>query len=120
MALHSEVGIEEDVVAEFRKRNNLSEIPYKDIAEFCERSHIRRLMIFGAWTRDVYELADNDTYIVFKDGHEQKAKSERLYALQDELRNILGVDVCLKTRAELTSWMLVSLYDTGMIYDATE
>ena len=120
MVIHSEVGIIEDVVAEFCKRNKLTDIPHKDIAEFCEHNHIRRLMIFGAWTRDVYELADNDTYIVFEDGHEQKAKSKRLYALQNELRNILGVDVCLKTRAELTSWMLVSLYDKGLIYDATE
>ena len=30
MALHSEVGIEEDVVAEFCKRNNLSDIPHKE------------------------------------------------------------------------------------------
>lgn len=117
MSLHSEVGIEEDVVEEFCKRNNLSEIPHKNIEDFCERNHIRTLMIFGAWTRDVYELADNDMYIIFKDGHGEKAKSKRIYALQDELRNILSVDVCLKTRSELTSWMLVSLYDTGMIYD---
>ena len=120
MALHSEVGIVENVVEEFCKRNKLTAIPHKDIAMFCERNHIRRLMVFGAWTRDVYELADNDMYIVFKDGYEQKAKSKCLYALQDELRNILSVDVCLKTRAELSNWMMVSLYDKGLIYDAAE
>ena len=120
MAIHSEVGIEEDVVAEFCERNNLSDIPHKDIARFCERNHVRSLMVFGAWTRDVYELEDNDMYIVFKDGYGEEAKSKRVYALQDELRNILSVDVCLKTRSELTSWMLVSLYDTGIIYDAAE
>ena len=120
MALHSEVGVVEDVVADFCKRNSLSGIPHEDIARFCERNHIRRLMVFGAWTREVYELEDNDMYIVFKDGCGQEAKSEHLFALQDELRNILGADVCLKTRSELTSWMLVSLYDKGLIYDATE
>ena len=84
MALHSEVGVVED--AEFCKRNSL-----RHIARFCERNHIRRLMVFGAWTREVYEL-DNDMYIVFKDGCGQEAKSEHLFALQDELRNILGAE----------------------------
>ena len=120
MALHSEVGIEEDVVAEFCERNNLKDVPHKNVAMFCERNHIQRLMVFGAWTRDVYELEDNDMHIVFEDGYGEEAKSKRIYALQDELRNILGVDVCLKTRSELSNWMMVSLYDKGLIYDATE
>ncbi len=90
------------------------------ITEFCERNHIRRLMMFGEETRDTFDLGENDMYIVFKDGHEQEAKSKHIYALQAELRNILGIDVCLKTRAELTAWMLVSLYDTEMIYDTAE
>ena len=79
MAVHSEVGVVEDVVAEFCKRNNLSDISHKDIAKFCERNHIRRLMVFGAWTRDVYELEDNDIYVVFKDGYGQGAKSKTSY-----------------------------------------
>ena len=58
------------------------------ITEFCERNHIRRLMMFGEETRDTFDLGENDMYIVFKDGHEQEAKSKHIYALQAELRNI--------------------------------
>lgn len=94
--------------------------PQEVITEFCERNHIRRLMAFGAETRENFNLGDNDMYIVFKDGYEQEAKSNRIYALQNELKEILGREVCLKTRAELTNWLLVSLYDKELIYDATE
>ncbi len=87
------------------------------IAKFCELHHIRRLMAFEAETRDIYELGDSDIYVSFKHGHEQEAKSKKLHAMQDELKEILGMDVRLKTRAELSNWLLVSSYGKELIYD---
>ena len=112
----SEPAIKEDAVAEFRRRNYLTILPKKAIAEFCKRNHINRLATFDADSRDIHSLDDDDLYVSFKYGHEQMPKSKRLYAIQDELRESLGVKVCLKTRHELSSWPIVAFLPTELLY----
>ena len=116
MALHSEVGIPEDAVAEFCKRNNLSDIPHKDIARFCERNHIKTLATFDADTRERHNIGGNDLYASFERGYEHKPKSGKLCAMQDELSEVLGVSVRLKTRHELSNWIIVAFFPTELLY----
>ena len=119
MTMPSEPAIKENAVIEFCERNGLDGIPKQAIAEFCRRNHIKRLAIFDADTRDMHDLDDNDMYVSFKHGHEQEPKSKKLHAMQDELREILGVEVRLKTRHELSNWLLVAFYPTELLYRDT-
>lgn len=114
--LQSELGIPEDAVAEFCRRNDLACLPKKAIAEFCRRSHIVTLATFDTDTRDRHNLGGNDLYVSFKHGYEQEPKSIKLCVLQDELSEILGTGVCLKTRHELSSWIIVAFFPTELLY----
>ena len=116
MALQSELGIPENAVAEFCKRNNLIELPWEEIAEFCRRNHIVTLATFDNDTRDRHSIGGNDLYASFKREYEQKPKSRKLCAMQDELSEILGVSVRLKTRHELSNWILVAFFPTELLY----
>lgn len=114
--LQSELGIPENAVAKFCERNNLTELPWEEIAEFCRRNHIKTLATFDDDTRDRHNIGGNDLYASFKREYEQKPKSRKLYAMQDELSEVLGVSVCLKTRHELSNWILVAFYPTELLY----
>ena len=105
-----------DAVGEFCRRNAISELPKEAIADFCRRHHIRLMATFDAEQRDIFHLGDNDIYVNFKREHERRSASE-LNAMRDELRDILGVEICLKIREQMSNWLLVALYRTELIYD---
>ena len=105
-----------DAVGEFCRRNDISELPRDAIADFCRCHRIRTLATFAEITRDIFELGDNDIYVDFKNRDERRSASE-LNAMQDELRDILGVEICLKTGEQMSNWLLVALYRTELLYD---
>jgi predicted nucleotidyltransferase len=46
------------------------DIPQEEIAEFCQRHHIRRLALFGSVLRDDFAPgSDVDMLVEFEDGH---------------------------------------------------
>ena len=105
-----------DAVGEFCQRNDISEMPKDAIADFCRRHRIRALATFAEITRDIFELGDNDIYVDFKNRDECRSASD-LNAMRDELRDILGVKICLKTGEQMSNWLLVALYRTELLYD---
>ena len=113
--LQSELGIE-NAVAEFCKRNNLTELPWEEIAEFCRRNHITTLATFDNDTRNRHSIGGSDLYASFKREYEQQPKSRKLCAMQDELSEVLGVSVRLRTRHELSNWILVAFFPTELLY----
>lgn len=116
MTLRHETLPPPDAVAEFCRRNDIGEMPKDAIANFCRRHRIRALATFADVTRDIFELGDNDIYVDFKNKHERYSTSD-LNAMQDELRDILGVEICLKTGEQMSNWLLVALYRTELLYD---
>ena len=79
--LQSELGIPENAVAEFSERNNLTELPWEEITEFCRRNHIKTLVSFDADTRERHNIGGNGLYASFKREYEQKPKSRKLRSL---------------------------------------
>jgi len=116
MTIRHETQPPPDAVAEFCRRNAISEMPRDAIADFCRRHRIRTLATFADVTRDIFELGDNDIYVDFKNRDERRPES-KLNAMQDELRDILGVEICLKIRDQMSAWLLVALYHTELLYD---
>lgn len=116
MTIRHETQPPPDAVAEFCRRNAISEMPRDAIADFCRRHHIRALATFAEITRDIFELGDNDIYVDFKNRDKRRSASE-LNAMRDELRDILGVEICLKTGDQMSNWLLVALYRTELLYD---
>ncbi len=104
-----------DAVGEFCQRNDISEMPKDAIADFCRRHHIRALATFAEITRDIFELGDNDIYVDFKNRDERRSASE-LNAMRDELRDILGVEICLKIGEQMSNWLVVAFYSTQLMY----
>lgn len=66
MSLRYETQPPPDAVAEFCRRNHISEMPKDAIADFCRSHHIRLMATFDAELRDIFNLGDNDIYADFK------------------------------------------------------
>ncbi len=70
-------------------------IPQDEIAEFCQRHHIRRLALFGSVLRDDFDPdSDVDVLVGFIPGH---VPGFSFFAMQDELSGLLGRRVELHT-----------------------
>jgi hypothetical protein len=70
-------------------------IPSNDIAEFCQRHHIRRLALFGSVLRaDFRPDSDVDVLVEFEPG---ARTGFRFAGMQAELARILARDVHLLT-----------------------
>ena len=115
MTIRHETQPPPDAVAEFCRRNAISEMPKDAIADFCRRHRIRLMATFDAEHRDIFHLGDNDIYVDFKRGYKSRSASE-LNAMQDELRDILGVEICLKTGEQMSNWLVVAFYPTQLMY----
>lgn len=64
-------------------------LPRKKIEAFCRKHHIRRLSLFGSVLRDDFSPdSDVDILVHFEPGH--TPSFFRLFAMQDELSEILG------------------------------
>ena len=78
------------------------EVPSEQIAEFCRRNHIRRLALFGSVLRDDFTPAsDVDILVEFKPG---KTPGFAFFGMQDELSDLLGRRVDLRTPSELSKY----------------
>lgn len=68
--------------------NRSVSIPKDKIADFCRRSHIRRLSLFGSVLRDDFGPdSDVDVLVEFEPGH---TPGYEFFAMEDELAGIVG------------------------------
>lgn len=78
------------------------EIPREQIADFCRHHHIRRLALFGSVLRDDFTPAsDVDILVEFKP---DKTPGFAFFGMQDELSDLLGRRVDLRTPNELSKY----------------
>ena len=72
-------------------------IPSGQLADFCRRHHIRKLMLFGSVLRsDFGPESDVDLMVTVAD--DARCSLFDMVRMQDELRDMLGRDVDLVTR----------------------
>jgi predicted nucleotidyltransferase len=77
-------------------------VPRERIADFCRRHHVRRLAFFGSVLRDDFRPeSDVDMLVEFEPG---KTPGLAFFGMQDELSEILGRTVDLKTPNELSKY----------------
>ena len=82
--------------------NRSISIPKDKIADFCRRSHIRRLSLFGSVLRDDFGPdSDVDVLVEFEPGH---TPGFEFVSLENELTRIIGRKVDLQTPASLSRY----------------
>jgi predicted nucleotidyltransferase len=70
-------------------------IPQTEIIDFCQRHHIRKMMLFGSVLSDDFApTSDIDVLVEFEPGH---APGWEFVAMQDELTMLLGHQADLNT-----------------------
>ena len=71
-------------------------IPHKEIREFCERHHIRKLALFGSVLREDFRPdSDIDVLVEFEEGH--VPGFIKLAGMEIELAGIVGHKVDMNT-----------------------
>lgn len=71
------------------------QLPSRDLAEFCERNHITRVLFFGSVLREDFRPeSDIDVLIEFEPGHIPGLK---FFRMEQELSKILNRRVDLNT-----------------------
>lgn len=79
-------------------------IPQQALAEFCRRHGIRRLALFGSVLRDDFTPeSDVDVLVEFEPG---RTPGFAFFGLQDDLSNMLGRRVDLKTPQCLSKYFV--------------
>ena len=77
-------------------------VPDAEIADFCERHHIRKLSFFGSVLRDDFgPESDIDVLVEFEPDH---IPGLAFFGMQDELSEILGHKVDLHTPGFLSKY----------------
>ena len=77
-------------------------IPKEKIADFCRRSHICRLSVFGSALRDDFAPdSDVDVLVEFEKGYEP---GFAFFSMQDELSEIIGRKIDLNTPGFLSRY----------------
>jgi predicted nucleotidyltransferase len=91
-------------------------IPHDQIAEYCRRSHIRKLSLFGSVLRDDFRPdSDVDVLVEFEEGH---TPGFAFIDLQDRLSDLLGRRVDLNTPEHLSRYFRDEvLAHAQVIYD---
>jgi uncharacterized protein len=76
------------------------EIPFARLEDFCKRNYINKLSLFGSVLRDDFtSQSDVDLLVEFLEG---KTPGLAIVDMQDELSQMLGREVDLRTAAELS------------------
>jgi predicted nucleotidyltransferase len=89
------------------------DIPQAAIRAFCQRHHIRRLALFGSVLRDDFgPESDVDVLVEFKPGH---VPGWNIVAIEDELSDLLGRPVDLRTPEELSRHWRQQVVDSAQI-----
>jgi hypothetical protein len=91
-------------------------IPQAQIAEFCQRHHIRQLALFGSILRDDFTpQSDIDILVQFEPGH---TPGFAFIDLQDRLSELLGRTVDLNTPQDLSRYFRDQVMaEAEVIYD---
>jgi predicted nucleotidyltransferase len=91
-------------------------IPQAQIAEFCQRHHIRQLALFGSILRDDFTpQSDIDILVQFEPGH---TPGFAFIDLQDQLSKLLGRTVDLNTPQDLSRYFRDQVMaEAEVIYD---
>lgn len=90
------------------------EIPEKKIEEFCRRNGVRKLSIFGSVLRDDFNPeSDVDILVEFDD--DATPGFFRLMRMQDELTEILGRTVDLRTPKDLSRYFRDDVVNNAVI-----
>jgi hypothetical protein len=78
------------------------DVPRDRIVDFCRQNHIRRLAFFGSVLRDDFTPeSDVDVLVEFEPG---QTPGFAFFRMQDELSEILGRRVDLRTPNELSQY----------------
>ncbi|HEX2988819.1 MAG TPA: nucleotidyltransferase family protein [Chloroflexota bacterium] len=90
------------------------ELDREKIGEFCRRHHIRRLSLFGSVLRqDFRPDSDVDVLIEFEPG--KAAGLIRLAGMEQELSELVGRKVDLRTPAELSRYFREEVLATAEV-----
>ena len=95
------------------------EIPYDEIAEFCQRWRVHKLSLFGSVIRDDFTpRSDVDVLVEFAPGKTPGLKY--FWDMPNELSQILGREVDINTEQELSKYFRQEVLDEAeVIYDQT-
>jgi len=98
-----------------KKKSQLKvDIPRAQLAEFCQRNHIRWLALFGSVLRsDFSPQSDIDVLVEFEPGY--RIGLIRLAGLELELTDLLGRKVDLRTPADLSRYFRQEVLDTAEV-----
>ncbi len=96
----------------------LEAIPRRELIDFCQRHHIRKLALFGSALRDDFSPAsDLDVLVEFDANH---IPGLAFFAMQDELSILLNRPVDLNTPQFLSpAFRHEVLNQAEVLYDAT-
>jgi hypothetical protein len=86
------------------------DIPYDEIAAFCQRHHIRKLALFGSVLRDDFRPdSDVDVLVEFEPGYSVGLIT--FAGMEIELSAIVGRKVDLRTPASLSRYFRQQVLD---------
>ncbi len=86
------------------------ELPKEKIAEFCKRNHIRRLSLFGSLLHSDFR-PDSDIDFLVEFDLDHIPGLIRLAGMENELSEILGRKVDLRTPQELSRYFRQEVID---------
>lgn len=90
------------------------QIPHTQLAEFCQRHHIRRLALFGSVLRaDFTPESDVDWLVEFEPG--QVPGYIRLASMESELSDLIGRKADLRTPNELSRYFREDVLDSAVV-----
>jgi len=89
-------------------------VPQQQIAEFCQRHHIRRLAFFGSVLRDDFRPdSDIDVLVEFEAGHTPGLIT--LAGMEIELSELLGRQAEMRTPADLSRYFRQDVMKTARV-----
>ncbi len=90
------------------------QIPYNQLAEFCQRHHICKLALFGSVLReDFTPESDVDWLVEFEPG--QVPGYIRLAGMESELSEMIGRRADLRTPNELSHYFRQDVLDSAVV-----
>ncbi len=90
-------------------------VPPHQLAEFCQRHHIRRLAFFGSVLRDDFRPdSDVDVLVEFEPAHTPGLIT--LAGMEIELSGLLGRQVDMRTPADLSRYFRQEVLERAQVY----
>jgi predicted nucleotidyltransferase len=94
------------------------EIPTDDIADFCQRHHIRELALFGSVLRDDFS-PESDVDVLIEFAPNAHIGYVSFFRLQDELAELFGHEVDLFTPNSLKPFARETALQTKVVIYAS-